>query len=247
MSRVTAEQQQQFQRSGYFVMESALSAAQLEALRADCARGIERIHVRMDAEGTDTIDISHRNTRYFVSDMFRESPVLRGIVLGDLFADICRATIGDTAYLFLEQFVVKAAEQGLKFGWHQDSGYLPLKHKPYVTCWVALDDVNERNGAIAVLPYERAGGRERIEHWREPGTNDMIGYSGADPGITVRVPAGSVIVFSSTLLHRSGPNTTATPRRAWIAQYSPAPILYEDGRPRRNAVPFLERGRQLAG
>jgi ectoine hydroxylase-related dioxygenase (phytanoyl-CoA dioxygenase family) len=247
MSRVTAEQQQQFQRSGYFVMERALSAAQLEALRADCARGIERIHARMDAAATDTIDISHRNTRYFVSDMFRESLALRGIVLGDVFADICRATIGDTAYLFLEQFVVKAAEQGLKFGWHQDSGYLPLKHKPYVTCWVALDDVNEQNGAIAVLPYERAGVRDRIEHWREPGTNDMIGYSGADPGITVCVPAGSVIVFSSTLLHRSGPNTTATPRRAWIAQYSPDPILYEDGRPRRNAVPFLEHGRQLAG
>lgn len=246
MSTVTPEQQQQFETSGYFVMERALSAEQMKVLRDDCARGIERIHERMDAAGTDTIDISHRNTRYFVSDMYRESEALRGIVLGDLFADICRATIGDTAFLFLEQFVVKAAEQGLKFGWHQDSGYLPLKHKPYVTCWVALDDVTEHNGAIAVMPYERAGGRERIEHWREAGTNDMIGYSGDDPGIVVSVPAGSVVAFSSTLLHRSGPNTTPIPRRAWIAQYSPHPILYEDGRPRRNAVPFLADGRKLA-
>jgi len=227
-------------------MERALSPEQLGVLRADCARGIEQIHARMDAAGTDTLDISHRNTRYFVSNMHRDSEALRGVVLGDLFADICRATIGGTAFLFLEQFVVKAAEQGLKFGWHQDSGYLPLKHKPYVTCWVALDDVNERNGAIAVLPYERAGTRSRIEHWREPGTNDMIGYSGDDPGVVVTVPTGSIIVFSSTLLHRSGPNTTATPRRAWIAQYSPEPILYEDGRPRQNAVPFLLDGRRLA-
>ncbi|MGH8175627.1 MAG: phytanoyl-CoA dioxygenase family protein [Steroidobacter sp.] len=245
MSIVTPEQRLQFETSGYFLLERALSAEQLKVMRDVCAHGIERIHARMDAEGVDTIDISHRNTRYFVSEMFRESEALRDIVLGDLFADICRATIGGTAFLFLEQFVVKAAEQGLKFGWHQDSGYLPLKHKPYVTCWAALDDVNEQNGAIAVLPYERAGTRTRIEHWREPGTNDMIGYSGEDPGIVVSAPAGSVIVFSSTLLHRSGANTTATPRRAWIAQYSPDPILYEDGRPRRNAVPFLADGGKL--
>lgn len=245
MSSVTPQQQRQFETSGYFVMERALSAQQLQVLRADCARGIERIHARMDAAGTDTIDISHRNTRYFVSDMYRESDALRQVVLSDLFADICRATIGGTAFLFLEQFVVKAAEQGLKFGWHQDSGYLPLQHKPYLTCWVALDDVTEQNGAIAVLPYERAGGRGRIEHWREPGTNDMIGYSGHDPGVVVSVPAGSVIAFSSTLLHRSGANTTTTPRRAWIAQYSPEPILYEDGRPRRNALPFLADGCKL--
>jgi ectoine hydroxylase-related dioxygenase (phytanoyl-CoA dioxygenase family) len=246
MSTISPAQRQQFETSGYFVLQRALSSAQLQVLRDACAHGIDRIHARMDAAGTDTLDISHRNTRYFVSNLHRDSEALRGIVLGELFADICRATIGGTAYLFLEQFVVKAAEQGLKFGWHQDSGYLPLKHKPYVTCWVALDDVTERNGAIAVLPYERAGTRTRIEHWREPGTNDMIGYSGDDPGIIVSVPAGSVIVFSSTLLHRSGPNTTSTPRRAWIAQYSPEPILYEDGRPRQNAVPFLLDGRRLA-
>ena len=246
MPGVSTLQREQFIHSGYFVMERALSPDDLRVLREDCARGIDSIHARMDAAGTDTLYISHRNTRYFVSNLHRESGALRAVVLGELFADICRATIGGTAFLFLEQFVVKAAEQGLKFGWHQDSGYLPLTHKPYVTCWCALDDVSEANGAIAVLPYERAGTRLRIEHWKEPGTNDMIGYSGPDPGIVVSVPAGSIIVFSSTLLHRSGPNTTTTPRRAWIAQYSPHPILYEDGRPRQNAVPFLADGRKLA-
>ena len=39
-------------------------------------------------------------------------------------ADVCRATLGDTAYLFWEQYVVKGAEAGMKFSWHQDSGYV---------------------------------------------------------------------------------------------------------------------------
>lgn len=246
MTRVTLQQGMQFREQGYFVIDNALTDRQLHILRDNCAKGIDIIHARMDAAGADTIDISHRNKRYFVGNMHRDSGLLRQITVDDLFADICRVTLGDTAYLFFEQFVVKGAEKGLKFGWHQDSGYLPLNHKPYITCWCALDDVNEQNGAIAVLPYDRAGYRERIEHWREPGTNDMIGYSGEDPGISVTVPAGGMIVFSSLLLHRSGPNLTKTPRRAWIVQYSPDPILYADGTPRQNAELFLAQGCNVA-
>jgi ectoine hydroxylase-related dioxygenase (phytanoyl-CoA dioxygenase family) len=245
MAAVTQANRDQYRRDGYFVLERALSGGQLADLRRECSRAVARIEARMDAEGVDTLDISHRGRRYFAGNLHRDSEAVRHVVFSELFADICRATIGEEAYLFFEQFVVKGPEQGLKFGWHQDSGYLPLEHRPYVTCWCALDDVTERNGAVSVLPFARAGAREKIEHWKEPGTNDMIGYDGADPGVLVPVPAGSVVVFSSVTLHRSGPNLTDTPRRAWIAQYSPDPILYEDGSPRQNAVPFLHEGRVL--
>lgn len=246
MATITPAQRAQFDTEGYFVMERALTPEQLQGLRAACARGVDRIHAQMDAEGVDTLDISHRGRRYFVGNAHRDDAAVRDVVLDEMFIDICRATLGDTAYLFFEQFVVKGPEQGLKFGWHQDSGYLPLKHRPYITCWCALDDATPENGAIAVLPYSRAGTREKVEHWKEEGTNDRIGYDGDDPGIVVPVPAGSVIVFSSTLFHRSGPNLTEAPRRAWIAQYSPEPILYEDGSPRQNALPILQDGRVLA-
>ena len=39
-------------------------------------------------------------------------------------AEVCKATIGDNAVLFNEQWVVKGAEQGMNFAWHQDSGYV---------------------------------------------------------------------------------------------------------------------------
>ena len=49
-----------------------------------------------------------------------------------------------------------------------------------------------------------------------------------------------VVGFSSTVLHRSGPNTTDQMRRVYVAQYSPAPILSADGsRPRHLAEPVL--------
>ena len=36
------------------------------------------------------------------------------------------------------------------------------------------------------------------------------------------VPRGSVLVFSSLMMHRSGPNTTDHHRRAWIIQFCSA-------------------------
>ena len=36
-------------------------------------------------------------------------------IFSDLMADICRATIGPDAFLFLDQYVVKAAEKGMSF------------------------------------------------------------------------------------------------------------------------------------
>lgn len=41
-----------------------------------------------------------------------------------------------------QQFVVKRAGADMEFAVHQDSGYMwGEPHTPWVTCWIALDDV----------------------------------------------------------------------------------------------------------
>ena len=76
----------------------------------------------------------------------------------------------------------------------------------------------------------------------------MIGYTGDDPGDPVVVPAGSIVCFSSTVLHRSGPNTTDHMRRVYVAQYSAEPLLDEDGsRPRHLAEPLPSRAVDSSG
>ena len=66
-------------------------------------------------------------------------------------------------------------------------------------------------------------------------TNDQVCYFGSDPGMPVTAPAGSIVCFSSVVIHRSGANTTDRMRRVYLAQYSAEPILNEDGRPRHLA------------
>jgi ectoine hydroxylase-related dioxygenase (phytanoyl-CoA dioxygenase family) len=161
-------------------------------------------------------------------------------------AEVCRATLGDNAFLFWEQFVVKGPERGMKFGWHQDSGYLNFPHRPYITCWCALDDVDESNGTIYVLPWSRPGAaKHRLEHTREAGSNDLVGYHGDDPGVPVIAPAGTVAVFSSLTFHRSGANTTPRMRRAYTAHYSDSPILNPDGTLCAFADPIVREGQYV--
>jgi len=65
-------------------------------------------------------------------------------------------------------------------------------------------------------------------------------------GDPVICPAGSIAVFLSNVFHRSGPNTTPTPRRVFLPQYSPSPVLKADGTPFYIAEPFLRDGQVVA-
>ena len=200
----------------------------------------------MDRHGVDTLDLDHRGRRYFVH-AYGASPEVRRFLFSDLMTEIARTALGDTVYLFNEQYVVKAAERGMRFGWHQDSGFVGYPHAPYLTCWIALDDVSEANGTVYLLPYERAGTRDVVEHVRDEQTNDMIGYFGDDDGDPVVVAAGSIACFSSTVFHRSGPNTTERTRRVYVAQYSAEPLLNEErSGPRHLAEPLLIEGKRVS-
>jgi hypothetical protein len=246
-------QREQFAREGYAVFERALEGELLDLLREQCAAFVAREDARMDAAGVDTLGISHRGKRYFANECQREEPSLRRMLFSEVMADVCRATLGDNAYFFFDQYVVKGPEGGLPFGWHQDSGYVvgnggPVDHAPYLTCWCPLDDATIDNGTVRVLPFsEVLLSKDWImPHERQPATNDLVGWKGNDEGVVLEVPAGSVVAFSSHLLHTTGANRTDRMRRVYLAQYTPEVMLNPGTRQlRRNAVPLVIKGEQV--
>lgn len=244
---ITDAQKRQYEQEGYFVIERVVPEDHLETLRNECQRFIDLADAEMDRLGVDSCGLNHRGSRYFVSQMAHQSDRVWQVTFSALMADICRALLGDTAFLFNDQYVVKCAEKGVHFSWHQDSGYIAHDHRPYLSCWFALDDVDEENGTVYILPYSLAGTRQRIEHVKDPALNDLVGYTGSEQGAPVIAPAGSIAVFSSVAFHRSGANMTCRPRRVYLAQYSAEPILKADGsEPWRHADPFIEAGKVVA-
>ncbi len=247
---VTDERRAQFEREGYCILENVIARADLEMLREECRFLVDESEREMEAAGESVRDINHRGKRYFISKRHTDRPRLRDFLFSEPMAEICRSLIGDDVWLFNEQFVVKSAELGMPFSWHQDSGYIDKRcpHAPYLSLWCALDDVGEENGTIYVLPFSRAEVTSRIDHERQPGTNDLVGYRGEDEGEPAIVPAGSIVAFSSVSFHRSDANRTGEPRRIFLAQYSTEPITDpHTDRPWALATPFVANGERVTG
>lgn len=243
------QQARHFAEQGYAVFDGALAGDALDLLREECDAFVAREDARMDAAGVDTIGISHRGKRYFANECQRVAPELRGVLFSGTMAEVCRATLGDTAYFFFDQFVVKGPEGGLPFSWHQDSGYVvgnggPVDHAPYVTCWCPLDDATVENGTVRLMPGSHRNGI--VPHERQTGSNDLVGAPPGAEGIVVEAKAGSIVAFSSLLLHATGANRTDRPRRVYLAQYTPEAMLNPGTKQlRRNAIALLQDGAQV--
>ncbi len=245
-SLVTQDLIDQYREEGYFILEGVIGGDELELLRSGGQFAMDRLDQRMDEAGVDRIGINAKGKRYFSNMVYQERPELRRFLFGSTMAQICRAVLGDEAYLFWEQYVIKAADPDTSFAWHQDSGYVHENHQPYLTCWIALDDVTEQNGSVYLLPYSRSGIKSYIKHLRSE-TGDEVCYFGSDPGMPVIVPAGSIVCFSSTVIHRSGPNLTDRLRRVYLAQYSSEVIMDQSGeKPWGSFEQFLRNGEVIA-
>jgi len=240
---ITDEQKQLYKDEGYMILESIVPEEHLELLRGNCQERVDAIEADMAKQGVTRIGLNAKNSRYFAAFVYRERPEMGRFIFSELMAEICRATIGDEAYLFWDQYVVKGTDKDSAFSWHQDSGFGgTVKAPEYVTCWVTLDDVTLENGTVYLLPYSEVGIRTLVNHVKDPRTNDMVGYFGKNPGVPVVLPAGSIAVFSSFVFHRSGPNLTNKLRRVYLPQYSPTIQLDDEGKQRGQAVPFLKNG-----
>src|SRR2546423_11371768 len=121
MPVITEAQKRQYQDEGFFILERAIPDAMLEMLRGECANIINKRNSEMDAAGVNELGSDIRDNRYFIANRYRESDRLHEFIFGELMAEICRATIGPSAFLFYEQCVVKGVEKGVKLSWHQDS------------------------------------------------------------------------------------------------------------------------------
>lgn len=244
---LTNEQVNQFQEEGFCMVKNVIPQELIQRLRDECLRFIKEKDDEMDRKGVEVDEINHKGKRYFIALRYKDSEAMQDLIFGKEMEEITKKILGDDVYLFLEQFVVKAADKGMTFSWHQDSGYLDFEHKPYLSIWCPLDTVNEENGTAYLLPYKDAGTRNRIEHILQEGTNDKIGYFGDNPGIPAILEAGDVALFSSTCFHRSGSNKTGKSRSVLLLQYSAEPILKKDGAPLYWAEPFVEDGKNVSG
>lgn len=210
---IDSERRGGFATDGYCVVEDLFTPAECEAIIGRH----EAVAFTLDLGRPEDGTMTYRPMAHLVD------PELAAAATDRRWADVVFALLGPDARLYWEQAVGKAPGTGTELPWHQDNGYTPLEPEMYLTCWLALDDADAANGALEVLPGSHRQGTRR-HHDNAVNPYFRVGSDApAGTGTTVPVRRGSVLCFSSLLLHRSGPNTTADrPRRSWIVQFCPA-------------------------
>jgi len=210
----TATDLEQFERDGFFVVEDVFSHDECDEI----LRHLEATAFELALGEAEVGPLSYRPMVHLVSD-----ELLR-VATDPRWAPIVLPLVGPSARLYWEQGVAKPAQARTVLPWHQDNGYAPTIPEQYVTCWLALDDADADNGGLWVLPGSHHQGT--VRHHDVAGSPFRAGYDGPDEGVAVTVARGSVLVFSSLIMHRSGPNVTDRDRRSWILQYCPGDAIH---------------------
>src|SRR5262249_40791321 len=188
--------------------------------------------------------INLQGKRYFLAKLHEQSDLCRQACTSRALVEMAVALLGPEVRLYWNQAVIKPPRHGASFAWHQDTGYVPIEPQEYLTCWLALDDTTLENGCIRVIPGSHQWGLQ--PHRRDAAVGDMVGYEGPDEGIPVPLRRGQAAVFSSLLLHCSGPNTSGGPRRAYVIQYAPTHAINpRSGEPWGDCYPVATRGKPI--
>ncbi len=230
-------QHTEFLKRGYAVLADPIGADDLAALRS----AADALMAEPTASDGGNHDINRGADRLFLHKRHADFPEVERFLFSDRMRRVTSIALKDP-HLFNEQFVVKGPRTGASFAWHQDGAYVPFEHTPYLSVWIALDDTTLENGSLSCLPRDLRRDAHIDPHsWDDEG-KEKVGYDGPEPGEALPCPAGTMVIFSSLTLHRSGANTTDKPRRAYLAQYSDGPILDPStGNPRNFAKPLGPR------
>jgi hypothetical protein len=111
----------------------------------------------------------------------------------------------------LNSFIIKASGPKSEFYLHQDTTGLDETQYSALSLWIPLEDVDETNGAMCVIP--------KSHHWFSPYRGISFPPPYQDIADTVRtylkpvpVKAGEAVIFDNRILHNSLPNTSGRNR-----------------------------------
>jgi len=154
--------------------------------------------------------------------LYASSPFLTRMIADPRLVEIAVSLVGPDVRMSWEQLVAKPPHASTELPWHQDDGYAPTDPPGYLTCWLALDDADEENGCIWIIPGSHRHGIFRHRSAGPYFRSGIEAFGHEENAVPAPVRKGEALLFNSLTLHRSGPNECARARRAWIVQYCSA-------------------------
>ena len=147
-----------------------------------------------------------------------QDPLFLSYIQHPLFQDITCKLIGNRVSAYRSMFMNKPADHGTLLNWHQDgTGSWGLSISPTVTIWTALDATSLINGCLQIIP---ASHKTMINTAHDQLYPEQIPiHAPKEKHLHLELEQGEVVLLHNWTLHRSEPNKTDRPRRAFSVCY----------------------------
>jgi ectoine hydroxylase-related dioxygenase (phytanoyl-CoA dioxygenase family) len=217
-----------YREQGYLVVAGVLRDAEVEELRRVTDEFVENARSRTSHDDVYDLEDSHsaaepRVRRIKTPHLWHES--YAGVVAHPGILEILKTLWGPSIRFDVSKLNLKAAGYGAPVEWHQDWAFYPHTNDDLAAVGIMLDDVDETNGPLMVLPGTHRG--SIFDHHDEQGF-----FCGAiDPGrgevdfsraVKLTGAAGSITIHHARTVHGSATNTSGRPRRLLLHQYRAA-------------------------
>jgi phytanoyl-CoA hydroxylase len=213
-----------YEENGYLLVPGVFDAGEVEEMRDAIARILESV------EGT-AADRNHRWSGVDETlqlkgfhDLQYHDAVFTRLVAHPRLVGVLTDLIGPNVQLHHSKMLVKPPEQGAPFPMHQDQPYFPHERHSLVAASVHLDDTDEENGCLHVIP-----GSHRLGPLEATGDAHTVDYP-LESGVPCPAGVGDVLFFNYLTIHGSGTNRSTRTRRNVLFQYrDPADVPVPNG------------------
>ena len=241
--RLTEAQVEQFHRDGYLRVDGLFAAGDLQPVRDEITRAIDRKAAQLVAQGALSRTYAEEPFETRLTRITAETEAvywsivsgrLHGLGIFNLLTnpkllDLVEGLVGPEI-IASSAYRLRPKVPGFAHGvvpWHQDSGYF----EPYcdrsliVTVWLPLVDATAERGCLQVMPRVHRG--DVYRHRRhESGKYLVIPADDLPPAeaVTVPVPLGGALLLTSRTPHCSGDNVSAVIRWSMDLRYQSADL-----------------------
>ncbi|MBL4674970.1 MAG: phytanoyl-CoA dioxygenase family protein [Mucilaginibacter sp.] len=220
-----------FAVNGHAVVKDVFNAAELSAILAAIA----------DADKTNNT-FRKTDALFAIRQVLKEVPALTKLIFNERFKAVIDNLFGDGYFVVKSIYFDKPPTSNWFVAWHQDltisvdkrielNGYGPwtvkqnqLAVQPPInilqdnfTVRIHLDDADEGNGALKVIPGS---------HLKDIYRPETIDWQTEQPHTCV-VGAGGVMIMRPLLMHASGRTTNNRPRKVIHIEFSRAELPHE--------------------
>jgi ectoine hydroxylase-related dioxygenase (phytanoyl-CoA dioxygenase family) len=230
---LSPEQLQAYRERGFVVAPGGVAPDALAALRAQLDAWIEESRGHAKNYGTTEngkarfdLEEGHSAERPRLRRVMNPADVSEAYetaIRDAPFVDMTAQLIGPDVKFHHCKLNIKLPGMETRVDYHTDHAFEPHTNTDMLTVLLLLDDMNEANGCLRIVPGSHRAFYDHFDGDRFVGAvrPDLAERLAAE-SVPIEGRAGDVCLMHCMALHGSGPNLGAHPRRLFIAEYTAA-------------------------